>query len=163
MSAAPIQSILVYIDGSEESLVACEYGILLARSVHARLSAVYVVNTGALNDLRKSHILLAAEEADYTRDIKEDARRYLEHAARTAASKGVEIQTIKTSGSIHQEVLKVIDENKIDLLLLGELPRVRSRLDEYYNEAERLMRSAPCSVLIVKDEDRVEELFARED
>ncbi len=163
MIKGPIQRILVNIDGSEESLVACEYGILLARSVHAQLLGAYVVNTRALSDLRKTHIFLAAEEAEYARDIEEDANRYLGHAARTAASKGIEIETIKTSGSVHQELLRVIEEKDIDLLIIGELAHVRSRLDEFYNESERLMRSAPCSVLIVKDEDRVDDLFALEE
>ncbi len=163
MIKGPIQRILVNIDGSEESLVACEYGILLARIINARLLGAYVVNTRALSDLRKTHIFLAAEEAEYARDIEEDANRYLEHAARTAATKGVEIETIKTSGSVHQELLRVIEEKDIDLLIIGELAHVRSRLDEFYNESERLMRSAPCSVLIVKDEDRVDDLFALEE
>ncbi|MCK5250291.1 MAG: universal stress protein [Spirochaetaceae bacterium] len=163
MTKGPIQRILVFIDGSEESLVACEYSILLTRIVHARLIGAYVVNTRALSDLRKTHIFLAAEEAEYARDIEEDAHRYLEHATRTAASKGVEIETIKTSGSVHQELLRIIEEKDIDLLVIGELAHVRSRLDEFYNESERLMRSAPCSVLIVKDEDRVDDLFTLEE
>ncbi len=52
-----------------------------------------------------------------------------------------------------------IREHGIDLLVIGELSHVRSRRDEFYNEAERAMRNVPCSVLIVKDEDRVWELF----
>lgn len=163
MKRGPIQRILVHIDGSEESLVACEYGILLAGAVQARLFGAYVVNTRALSDLRKTHIFLAAEEAEYARDIEEDARRYLKHATRTAASKGIEIETVKASGSVHQELMRIIEEKEIDLLVLGELAHVRSRLDEFYNESERVMRSAPCSVLIVKDEDRVDDLFALEE
>ncbi|HEX42671.1 MAG TPA: universal stress protein, partial [Phycisphaerales bacterium] len=33
------------------------------------------------------------------------------------------------------------------------------RRDEFYDEAERAMRSAACSVLIVKDADRVWEMY----
>ena len=63
------------------------------------------------------------------------------------------------SGSVQQEIRKYVQENEIDLLVIGELSRVRSRRDEFYNEAERAMRSVSCSVLIVKDEDRVWELY----
>ncbi len=155
----PIERIMVYIDGSEESLVACEYAILLAKSTGAALSGTYVVNTRALNDLVKTRIFLADEEAEYSRDLEEDANRYLGHASRIAAAKGITMETIKVNGSVHQEVLRLVDERKVDLLVLGELAHVRSRRDEFYNEAERAMRSVRCSVLIVKDEDRVEELF----
>lgn len=163
MIKGPIEKILVHIDGSEESLAAVEYGILLAKAVNARIFGAYIVNTRALSDLRKSHIFLAAEEAEYARDIEQDARRYLEHAARTAAAKGVELETIQSSGNVHQELLRIINEKKIDLLVIGELPHVRSRLDEFYNESERVMRSASCSVLIVKDADRVDDLFGSEE
>jgi len=156
---SPIERIMVYIDGSEESLIACEYAILLAGSSGADLLATYVINTRALNDLVKSRIFLADEEAEYSRDLEEDATRYLDHARRIAESKSVAIETIKVNGSVHQEILRLVDEREIDLLVIGELAHVRSRRDEFYNEAERAMRSVRCSVLVVKDEDRVEELF----
>lgn len=159
----PIKRIMVYIDGSEESLIACEYAILLAKSTKAELAGIYVVNTRALNDLVKTHIFLADEEAEYSRDLEEDAHRYLDHAQRIAESKGVHLETIKVNGSVHQEILRLVEERDIDLLVLGELAHVRSRRDEFYNEAERAMRSVRCSVLIVKDEDRVEELFESEE
>lgn len=155
----PIERIMVYIDGSEESIIACEYAILLAKSADAKLMATYVINTRALNDLVKTRIFLADEEAEYSRDLEEDANRYLDHANRIAAAKGVNLETIKVGGSVHQEILRLVDEREIDLLVLGELAHVRSRRDEFYNEAERAMRSVRCSVLIVKDEDRVEDLF----
>jgi hypothetical protein len=36
---------------------------------------------------------------------------------------------------------------------------VRSRRDELYDEADRAMRSVTCSVLVVKDEERVLQLY----
>ena len=62
-------------------------------------------------------------------------------------------------GSVHQEVVKVVKEEGVDLLVIGELSRIRSRRDEFYDENERAMRAVPCSVLIVKDEDNVWEHF----
>jgi nucleotide-binding universal stress UspA family protein len=47
----------------------------------------------------------------------------------------------------------------VDLLVIGELSRIRSRRDEFYDETERAMRSVPCSVLIVKDEDAVYDMY----
>jgi nucleotide-binding universal stress UspA family protein len=60
---------------------------------------------------------------------------------------------------VHKEIVNAIKEDDIDLLVIGELSRIRSRRDEFYDEAERAMRAAPCSVLIVKDEDKVWEMF----
>lgn len=155
-----IERVLVYLDGSEQSLTASEYAIMLARKTGARLFACYVVNTRALQDLVRSRIFLETEEREYSRDLEADADRYLNHVSRSASSKSVDVTTVKRSGNVHQELLKVVEEEEIDLLVLGELARVRSRRDEFYDESERSMRSARCSVLIVKDPDRVDDLFA---
>jgi nucleotide-binding universal stress UspA family protein len=85
--------------------------------------------------------------------------RYLNHVKDLARKKGLAIDTIKTSGSIHSEIKHKVEELDIDLLLIGELSRIQSRRDEFYNEVERAMRSVGCSVLIVKNEDRVLSLY----
>ena len=90
---------------------------------------------------------------------EEDAGRYLNHVRSLARKKGLAIQTVHKSGSVHQEIRAYVQENAVDLLVMGELSHVRSRRDEFYNEAERAMRGVPCCVLIVKDEQRVWELY----
>lgn len=161
--AVPVERMMVYIDGTEESLTATEFAILLAKSSGAALIACYVVNTRALGELVRTRIFLESEEKEYSRDLEADADRHLNHAQRIAASRGMAIRTMKRTGSVHQELLKIVNEEEIDLLVLGELAHVRSRRDEFYNEAERAMRSVRCSVLIVKDEERVASLFGRID
>lgn len=157
--AGPIQNILVYIDGTEESLAAAQYAVLLAEFTKAKLEALYVVNTRALNDLVKTRIFLQEEQEEYQRDIEGDADKYLQHVQNLGASRGVTVGTIKANGSVNQEIKRVTVENEIDLLIVGKLSQIRSRRDEIYDEAERAMRSVNCSVLIVKDEDRIWDLF----
>jgi nucleotide-binding universal stress UspA family protein len=62
-------------------------------------------------------------------------------------------------GNVHQEIINRVKDEKIDLLVIGELSHIRSRRDEFYDETERAMRTVSCSVLIVKDEDRVWEMY----
>lgn len=158
-SYGPIRKILAYIDGTEESITACQYAILLARATGAELTGAYVVNTRALQDLVKARIFLKEEQSDYQRDIEADADRYLNHFKELADNKGLAARTEKRSGNVHQEVKKIVEDLEIDLLVIGELSQIRSRRDEFFNEAERAMRGVRCSVLIVKDEDRVWDLF----
>jgi nucleotide-binding universal stress UspA family protein len=159
--STPVERMMVYIDGTEESLTAVEFAVLLAKSSKAELVGCYVVNTRALGELVRTRIFLESEEREYSRDLEADADRYLNHARKIAEAKDVVLKTVKRKGNVHQEILKVVEEEKIDLLVLGELAHVRSRRDEFYNEAERAMRSVRCSVLIVKDEARVASLFGR--
>ncbi len=155
----PIRKILIYVDGSEESVTAAQYAVCLSRSTGAELHALYVVNTRALNDLVKARIFLSSEQDEYRDDLESDAERYLNHVSKLASRKGVELQTHKVSGTVHQEIKKLIEELPADLLIIGEISHVRSRRDEFYHETERAMRLVPCSVLMVKDEERVWDLY----
>ena len=157
--SVPISKIMVYIDGTEGSIAAAQYAVALSRSTGAELCALYVVNMRALDDLLRSRIFLKDEQEDYQRDLEADADRYLNHVRELAREKGVSIDTLKTSGAVNQEIKNLITEREIDLLVLGELAHIRSRRDAFYDEAERAMRSVSCSVLIVKDEERVQEMY----
>jgi nucleotide-binding universal stress UspA family protein len=155
----PIRRILVYIDGTEGSITAAQYAVCLSRSAGAALTALYVINTRALDDLVKSRIFLREEQQEYERDLTTDAERYMNHVRELGRQKGITIDTAIASGTVHQEIRKAVDDRGVDLLVLGELAHIRSRRDALYDEAERAMRSAHCSILIVKDQERVWELF----
>jgi nucleotide-binding universal stress UspA family protein len=156
-----IKRILVYIDGTIKSITAAQYSIALAHTTRAELYALHVVNTKALTDLVRAHIFLKEEEEEYTRDLQSDADKYLNHIRNIAASKNVPVIPIKASGNIHEIIKTNIDELKIDLLIVGELSKIKSRRDEFFNEIERAVRNVTCSVLIVRDEDRVFDIFEK--
>ena len=153
-----IKKILVYIDGTESSITAAQYAVCLASFFRAELIALYVVNTRAIEDLLKARIFLEDEQIEYEHDIEADAERYLNHVDDLAVKKGITVIKRSAKGSIHSEIINTIKEG-VDLLVIGELPRIRSRRDEFYDETERAMRMAPCSVIIVKDEDKVWEMY----
>lgn len=156
---SPIKKMMVYVDGTEQSVTAARFAICLASFSGAELIAHYVIDTRAIEDLLRAKIFLKDEQLDYEQDMTENADRYLSYVRRLAAEKGVDITERCSKGSVHQEIVRVIKEEQVDLLILGELSRVRSRRDELYDESERAMRTSPCSVLVVKDEDNVWELY----
>jgi len=155
----PIQRIMVYVDGSEQSITGAQYAICLASFSGAQLIVCYVVNTTAVEELLRARIFLQDEQVEYEHDMEADAERYLNYVSELAARKGVAVIREKSRGNVHREIVEAIKKHEVDLLVVGELSRIRSRRDECYDEVERAMRSAPCSVLIAKDEDRVYELF----
>ena len=118
-----------------------------------------MINTKALDDLLKARIFLKEEQMEYERDLEEDAQRYLRHVQELAGGKGMIVETRSAMGNPAQEIVKLVRDEHYDLVVIGELSRIRSRRDEFFDETERAMRAVPCSVLIVKNEDRVWELF----
>jgi nucleotide-binding universal stress UspA family protein len=155
----PIKKIMVYIDGTEQSVTAAQYAICLASSSGAELVACYVVNTRAMEDLLKARIFLQDEQVEYEHDMEADSERYLNYVNDLAAKKGVSITKKQSRGSVHKEIVDIVNKEQIDLLIVGELSRIRSRRDEFYDETERAIRMVNCSVLIVKDQDKVWEMY----
>ncbi len=52
----PVERIMVYLDGSEGSILAMRLAVVLADFMGAELYALSIVNTRALSDLVQSHI-----------------------------------------------------------------------------------------------------------
>jgi nucleotide-binding universal stress UspA family protein len=159
VAAKPISKIMVYIDGSEESITAAQYALILSRATGSAVLAFYVVNTKALGDLVKARIFLEEEQMDYEMELRGDAERYLNHVRELATAKGIPVQTDSVAGSVYQEIVNRVKSDNIDLLIVGEISHIRSRRDEFFDEVDRAIRTVPCSVLIVKDDQRVWELY----
>ncbi|HPC94722.1 MAG TPA: universal stress protein [Sedimentisphaerales bacterium] len=149
------KKILVYVDGTEQSITAAQYAICMASYFRADLIALYVINTKAMEDLLKARIFLQDEQLEYEHDMEADAQRYLNYVNELAIKKGVSVIRRSRRGSVHKEIVNLVDEENVDLLVIGELARIRSR----YDETERAMRMVSCSVLIAKDEERVWQMY----
>lgn len=156
---APFSDILVYLDGSEGSLSAAMYSIMLAKSTNANLHALYVVNTKALGDLLNAHIFIDMEKNEYLEDLVKDSERHLRHMKKLALSKDCEVTVLSVEGAPHTEVMKYIKENNIDLLLLGSINTIHSRREELVSETDRMLRTSPCPVLVVKDDEEIWDKF----
>jgi len=154
-----VDRMMVYLDGSEESLAAAAYAVALAKQSGATLYALYVVNTRALNDLVTARIFLASEQDEYQHDLEADAERYLNYAVKLGSDRGITVDPLRSEGTVNQEIKSKVDQLEIDLLIIGERARIRRRRDEFFDETEGAMRSVGCSVLIVKDEERVWDLY----
>ena len=159
MTSAPFLDTLVYLDGTEGSISALMYSIMLAKSTDTRLHVLYVVNTKALGDLVKSHIFVDQEKSEYLMDLKKDAARHIRHAEKLAAQKGISITTSIIEGSPRAEVMNYIKNNHIDLLALGSINVIRSRREELTSENDRMLRTSPCPVIVVKDNDAIWSAF----
>jgi len=157
----PIEKIMVYVDGSEGSILAARFAIVLAAELGAELHALSVLNTRALSELVQAHIFLESEQEEYRRELAEDGARYLNHTVEMGKRKGVTVNKQSASGSVSAAIKEKVAELDIDLLVMGPPPKIRSRRDALYDEIEMAMRTVDCSVLIARNEERIEELYER--
>lgn len=156
----PINKILVYVDDSDESIAASQYAILLAKAMGVKLTALFVINTKALQDLLKAKIFISSEQQEYEHDMREDGNRYLNLVKKMATSKNVEIETILKEGTPHIEIKDLTESIKPDVLVIGsENHKIKSLREELVTEKEHAARIVRCNVILIKDVDKIETMF----
>jgi len=150
-------NILVVINGSEASIQAAQYGILMARLYRCDMKAIYVVDTATLKELTISKFFVSEESSEYEKSLTEDGKRYLNYVENLAKAKGIKIETELRKGSVWSEVIAYADDSKTDLILLGEHKHIQSKdvISSIYRE---IISHANCSVLVVKEKD-IEKLY----
>lgn len=158
-SVNPLGNILLYIDGSESSVLAARMAITMAKVYGSNLRVIYVVNENLLNELLKAKVFVEVEKMDYERDIEDDGKRYLNYVKKLAEGKGVDLDTVLRKGVVYEEVSKEVQEYEADLVIQGELGEVQSLKDSFYEEGERILRRVSCPVMVVRGEDKIEAIF----
>jgi nucleotide-binding universal stress UspA family protein len=141
--------ILMGTDFSDYSKEALDYAVLLAKQFGADLyllhafevPAYYIPGLGGLG---------GPDIIEWLRSVKEREQKRLETLAGEVRQKGIEVHPILKEGSPDGEILKAVKEVAADLIILGT--HGRSGLDRFMmgSVAERVLRQAPCPILLVR-------------
>ena len=79
-----LKKIIVAINGSESSVQAAMYAVMLAKQYSLALRAVYVVDTATIKFLTSSKFLVSEEKDSYETDLRRDGKTYLEYVKNLA-------------------------------------------------------------------------------
>jgi nucleotide-binding universal stress UspA family protein len=148
---ALISNIVVVITGSDASILAAKYAIIMAKAYRCRVTAVYVVDIATIRQLTLSKIFIQEESQDYERSLDANGERYLSFVEELARAKGVKIEREIRRGAVYTEILTVADEKRADLIVMGGWEKDRSARDIISHTHREIMVSAKCSVLLVKE------------
>ena len=153
------RNVLVLINGSESSIQAAKYGILMSKLYRCKLKAIYVVDTATLKQLTLNKFFVSEESKEYESSLTSDGQRYLQYVEDLAKSKGVILQTELKSGSIWSETVAVAENMEADLILLGGLdPNIKDKNDILSTTYKEILTNAPCSVQLVR-EKMIDQLY----
>lgn len=148
------KKILVAINGSETSIHAAMYAIMMAATYKLQLRVVYVVDSATIKYLGLNQILIHEEEVEFQNDLVQEGSSYLDYVQSLAASKGLEIEKDLRQGTVYTEILKSAQEYEADLILIGGHERKNSdslikktTLSQNRNE---LLAKSRCPVLVVQ-------------
>ncbi len=151
-------NILVAVTGSDASILAAKYAIIVAKTYRCNLSAVYVVDTATIRQLTLSKIFIQEESQEYEQSLEANGDRYLSFVDELAKAKNVKIDKSLRRGAVYTEILAAAEEKKSDLIILGGWEKDRSSRDIISNAHREIMINAKCSVLIVK-EPNIDQLY----
>jgi nucleotide-binding universal stress UspA family protein len=143
--------IVVAVTGSDASILAAKYAIVMAKIYRCHLTAVYVVDTATIRQLTLSKIFIQEESQEYEKSLESNGRRYLSFVEELARSKGVKVEGELRRGAVYTEILTVADDKKADMIVLGGWEKNRSARDIISHAHREIMVNAKCSVLLVKE------------
>ena len=146
-----ISNIVTAVTGTDASILAAKYAIVMAKLYHCKLSAVYVVDTATIKQLALSKIFIQEEASEYEKSLETNGNRYLTFVEEIAQAKGVKVEPILRRGAIYTEILSVADEKKADLILLGGWEKDTKTRDIIGHSHREIMANAKCSVVLVKE------------
>ena len=141
--------IVVGTDGSETAGEAVRQAIDLAKLSGATLSIVsaYEPASHSKSDREK---LDAPADVQYEIGPREDINLVLDGAAASAKQEGIEVQTHPVEGNPAEAILRVAEETKADLIVVGNKGMTGARRFLLGSVPNNVSHHAPCSVIIVR-------------
>ena len=138
--------VLVPTDGSTASEDAIEHAIDLAEQYGATLHALYVVDAGTYSSLEAAADVVADE-------LRAEGTDAVEAIAAQAEDAGVTAETAIETGIVHRSIVDYVDDEDIDLVVMGTHGRTGVGRFLLGSVAEKVIRTADAPVMTVRATD----------
>lgn len=146
MSEQLYKKILLPTDGSKYSDISEKHALSIAATNNSEIIALSVIENSFSIGLPDTDTI-----SEVNRLLKEENEKNLKKVERLRDECGVDvkIRTLVKEGSPARVILETIDEEDIDLVVMGSSGK--SGIDKFLmgSVAEKVVKSAKCSVLIV--------------
>jgi len=122
------------------------YAVSMAAKYDAELSVIYIIDTLWLHGWNLPIVSMAEERRKDVERIKAE----LDDIIASEMKKGVKIKKIVKEGDPVEEILKFIEEEKIDVVMLRA--HEEGRIEHFLvgSSNHTIIRKMPCSVFLVK-------------
>ena len=150
---APLDTILVPVDFSEHSIHAIDYAIRLARVFHSRVVLVHVYHfpVELLTDWSAYGTL--AGSAEILEGLRKDREQQMAALAQEKAGAGVPLEAHVLEGTPFSEICKAARVEGANLVVMGTRGLTGLKHVLIGSTAEKVVRKAPCPVLVLKPHD----------
>jgi universal stress protein A len=142
----PTQHFLVPIDFSTYADEALDYAIRLARTLKARLTVLHAMQPVPMAGVDMGVTL----PETYLQALEEEVQRSMEAALARVTAAGLTGERIVLYGIPFQEIVETAKARQVDLIVMGTHGRTGLMHMLLGSVAEKVVRLAPCSVLVVR-------------
>lgn len=149
MKAKKLNSILVPVDGSKESICACKWACTVAQGTGATITLLHVVDL----NLKMTSFDRVSMSGYVPESIKRQGEELLA-TYRSHMPQELEIKQVLRAGSPHHTIVAVAEEVQPDWIIMGS--RGASNLKEIVmgSVSQYVLHHVSCPVMIVKDNDK---------
>jgi nucleotide-binding universal stress UspA family protein len=149
-----IQHILVPTDFSDYAAYALDYATELAKTLQARLTLLYVfhVSTLALGEAPP------AVFDDTLQAMETNARQQTQKALARVLKAGLQGDSLIVEGTPFQTIIETAKSQDVDLIVMGTHGRTGLTHILMGSVAERVVRMAPCPVLVTREKMEISDV-----
>lgn len=146
-----LQKILVSTDFSEESKKALRYGIELARAGGAEILLVHVMEFMVYpSSLGIGPVILATQE----KELRDRLDKALAEMRAKDIPATIRSRALLLEGRPFRQIVQAAREHAVDLIVIATRGHTGLKHVMFGSNAERVVREAPCPVLVVRDVER---------
>jgi nucleotide-binding universal stress UspA family protein len=142
-------AILCSVDYSDASERALNNAIKIARAFSARL---FVVNVFEPMEYRYSPRFEIDYQEENRKNQLENSRRFTDFLAGFNFT-GLEVHKEILKGSSHEEIVRYVKQNRVDLLFMGAVGKTYLQRIFLGSVTEKVIRDFPCSMVVTKSEN----------
>ena len=149
-----VKRILVLSRSTKSCGKAVKYGLSLAEKYGCEMYVLHIIHNPFGLEGWNVPIASLKELNEEYESMQEKARKDLDRMVERGKAKGIPVQVMIKEGHPNKELFKVIEEEKIDLLIL--LAHEEWRLEHvlFGRANDEIIRRMPCSVMLVKQEPK---------
>lgn len=147
--------ILCPVDQSRTSFRGLQNAARLARVLGSEVFVLSVIPDVSWWTAAAETGVLVDARAEHAREWTQEFEQFIENADMTGVSWKSEVR----QGVPHEQIAAVAQETGSDLIIMGATGRTGLVQVLLGSTTRRLLRSLPCSLLVVKQDDVLEELF----
>ena len=144
-----VERMLVAVTGTADCIPVFRYALALAEKMKARLYVLDIIHNPFA--FAGWNLPMPSMEKDYERLLRQ-VRDRLAAMIGEEKDKGTPVQSLVREGDPAAQILEVVEEEKIDLLVMPAHEETRVEHFLSGKMADKIIRRMPCSVLLVKEE-----------